>query len=304
MLRKATIAWSTFCREGDQGGLYASQWFLRRFYYRFVKRVLDSVEQLPNRSSDAAPIDVVIPATEKDLPTLQLCVESAHEFVRPGIRCVYVVSTPSSAICEIASAMGCSYVEEDAFLPLPRRELRCSGWVVQQVVKFAAHRHVNTGNYLVLDADTLLVRPQAFLTGGRRVLKYSDQYELLYNPSLRLLLGTRKRFPVSFIAHHMLLSSAIVRELLDQLEREFGEPWYDTIVNRVDHSQPISLSEYELYGNYAMSTHRESHKLVYWLGMDLGRDYLESLGQLVERYGRRYRSLSFHHYLDPKKVQQ
>jgi hypothetical protein len=41
-----------------------------------------------------------------------------------------------------------------------------------------------------------------FVCGGRPVLCYADQYELLYNHSLALIFGYSCRFSVSFATHH------------------------------------------------------------------------------------------------------
>ena len=296
-LARIPMAWRSFCREARQGESYAASWFVQRLYYRYIRRSLQSLASIGKIDmSRQSEIDIVIPTTSKDLSILPLCVESVHEFVRHEIGTIYVVAPASEEIADICERFGCTYVEESNFLPAPKHELECSGWILQQFIKLNGHRFVGNEHYLVLDSDTVFLRPQVFVMGSRKVLKYSDQYELLYDPSLRILLGSTQRFPVSFIAHHMLFTVELIKQLLRSMENRFSLPWYQAILDKVDHSRQISLSEYELYGNYVSKEFMKSHELSYWFGADLAREKADSLKSLVIRYGRRYASASFHHH--------
>ena len=181
-------------------------------------------------------------------------------------------------------------------LPRPACELKCRGWVLQQFIKFHAAGRLPTEDYLVLDADTVFLRPQIFFRGERTVLRYSDQYELLYNRSLELILGHRRRFPVSFVTHHMLFNAGIVQQILRLIERRFERPWWQAIIEEVDKGHLISFSEFELYGNFALTQAgwRRRLALEYWAGLDRQADELSELSRICSVSSGRFNSVSFH----------
>jgi hypothetical protein len=164
------------------------------------------------------------------------------------------------------------------------------------MIKFNAALHVPTHDYLVLDSDTVFLRPQTFFRNGKSVLRYSDQYELLYNRSLELIFGHPRRFPVSFVTHHMLFNAALVKELLQLLEQRFGRPWWDAILQEVDRGHPISFSEYELYGHFVLSQPRWKKRffLEYWHGLDRSSEELAELDALRRTAAGGLNTVSFH----------
>jgi hypothetical protein len=292
-MNRLRIALHSYRRESKKGYGYATSWFLRRFYYRFLKRHFQP--HRPVESDDLKQeLTVIVPAVEKDAPVLAHCLRSIREMIRHRLVEVWVVAPESASIRTIAAAENCKFVPEDAILPRPAAELKCRGWVLQQFIKFNASAVVATSDYLVVDADTVFLRPQGFFWGGKSVLRYADQYELLYNRSLELVFGHPRRFPVSFVTHHMLFNAALVKELLHLIEQRFGCPWWEAILQEVDKGHPISFSEYELYGHFLLSQPRWKKKfcLEYWHGLDRSTKDLAEL-DAVQKNGR-LNTVSFH----------
>jgi hypothetical protein len=211
---------------------------------------------------------------------------------------VWVVAPESTRIRELAAGEGCVFMPENELLPRPASELRCRGWVLQQLIKFNASAFVTTPDYLVLDADTVFLRPQVFFRDGKSVLRYSDQYELLYSRSLELVFNNPFRFPVSFVTHHMLFNVQLVRELLALMTQRFGRTWWEAILNEIDKGHPISFSEYEFYGHYVISRSgwRNSFRLEYWHGLD--RDLADAglLESIEQTAAGRLNTVSFHRH--------
>ena len=300
MLRRLKITLQSCHRESEKGWSYAMGWFLRRFYFRFVVR-----RCLPEPRFGAAdlerPLTVVVPATDKDAPALALCLRYARDMIRHPLKMVCVVAPNSSAIRRIAAENGCTFVHEDEFLPRPAADLRTRGWVIQQLIKLIACARLDTSDCLVLDSDTIFLRPQVFFRRGKTLLKFSDQYELLYNPSLELLLGTKRRFPVSFVTHHMVLNRERVALLLESIERKFNRPWFEVLIHEVNHACSVSLSEFEMYGNFvaAGSDFPRFFALQHWRGLDSTchtlKDFNAARRQQLEK---RYDSVSFHWYTE------
>jgi hypothetical protein len=210
-----------------------------------------------------------------------------------------VVAPESDELRKVCGEAGVRYVLEDTVLPMPARALKTRGWVLQQLIKLNACRHVPSGDYLVLDADTIFLRPQVFFRRGRTVLRYSDDYQLLYGRSLELILGDRPRFPVSFVTHHMVLNTGITESLLNRITERLGAEWWDGLVRVIDANSvsPISFSEFDLYGNYVMGDEelRRMHVLEYWEGLDVPNgEPGEVLGSGAVAGGRN--SVSFHRH--------
>lgn len=296
-MNRVKIALQSVRRESANGIGYAINWFFRRFYLRFIRKHWPGLPA-STTTDRAQPLTVVVPAVEKDAELLDHCLRSIRESLVHPISDLWVVAPESDRVRAIATAHKARFVPEDVILPRPARELKTRGWVLQQLIKFNAANHVATPDYLVLDADTIFLRPQTFFRSGKTVLRYSDQYELLYNRSLELVFGHRRRFPVSFVTHHMLFNRDKVKQLLAFLESRFKKTWWEAILHEVDQGHLISFSEYELYGHFIMAQPgwRKYFVLEYWNGLDLDGSDFASLDTLRASADTRCNSMSFHRH--------
>ena len=288
----------TLSRESRYGAGYAAAWFFRRFYYRFVRPKVVRPDE-PEAADFGRGLTVLVPAAEKDSDLLRLCLAGVREHLSRQNHEVWVVAPESEVLRKVCEEAGVKYVLEDTVLPVPARELRTRGWVVQQLIKMNACRHVPTEDYLVLDADTVFLRPQVFFRRGRTVLRYADQYELLYQRSLTMILGDRPRFPVSFVTHHMVLNKGIMEMLLRRIGERLEAEWWDGLVRVVDadSESPISFSEFDLYGNQVMNEPelRGRHALEYWGGRDAPNEDPEVVLGAGGGAGA-FNSISFHRH--------
>jgi hypothetical protein len=294
-MNRISIGLRSFRRESEEGYGYATAWFLRRFYYRFLKHRFQPRRHIGSDDLKQT-LTVLVPAVEKDAPVLAHSLRSIREMIRHNLVEVWVVSPESASIRQIATTEKCRFVLEDEILPRPAAELKCRGWVLQQFIKLNASNFVTTPDYLVVDADTVFLRPQSFFQGGKSVLRYSDQYELLYNRSLELVFGHARRFPVSFVTHHMLFNAALVKEFFQLIEKRFCCPWWEAILKEVDKGHPISFSEYELYGHHVLSQPHWKKKfcLEYWHGLDRHTEDLAELETIRRTEARNLNTVSFH----------
>jgi hypothetical protein len=294
-MKSLGIALGSIRRESQKGFGHALEWFTRRFYLRMVRRRFPLLPPATKADRERK-LTVIIPAAEKDAAVLGHCVSAARQMIQHQLSAVWVVGPESSRIRQITSAAGGEFVHEDLILPRPAAELKCRGWVLQQLIKFNAAFHVPTDDYLVLDSDTVFLCPQSFLRDGKTVLRYSDQYELLYNRSLDLIFKGRHRFPVSFVTHHMLLNRGVVKDLLGVFGARFNRLWWEAILYELDQGHPISFSEFELYGNYVVSQMhwRRRFVLEYWGGLDCDTRDLSRLTEIMQQNGQRHNSVSFH----------
>lgn len=119
-------------------------------------------------------IDVLIPAIEKDLATLPHVIDSLRRYVRHPISNIYIVSPNSSKIRNLCSRKNCIFVNETTVLPFTKKDIHYSssrwnrsGWLYQQLLKMNGDHICRESHFLVIDADTVLIRPHRFRTGER-----------------------------------------------------------------------------------------------------------------------------------------
>ena len=246
------------------------------------------------------PIDVVILAIDKDAETLPHVVQGVRRNVKHPISNIFVISPVSSIIKDICLSQGCFFVNERTLLDIDPDQLNItikgtdrSKWYYQQLLKWSCDKILKETHYLVVDADTIFIRPQTFERKGELILNLSDEYHRPYFENYRKLMGENPKNPTSFICHHMLFSRSTIKELKEVIEEENGFVWYQSIINSLDLNQGSGFSEYETYGNYMFSHYRSGVLLEYWYNKSLSRNFLQTNSSLERLYGRKFKSISF-----------
>jgi len=247
------------------------------------------------------PIDVLIPAVPKDLGTLPHAIDSVRTMVRHPIGAIYVVSPDNPRIRAVCARKGCVFVNERRIEPIPKSRIRYrskrwerSGWLYQQLLKLSGDRVARHRRFLVLDADTVLIRPHRFRTGGKTVFYYRRWSRPEYFRAYRRLTGRRPKAKVSFVAHYMLFDRNRLKQLKAMIEARHGKPWHRAILDSVDRTRNFGFSEYETYGNLVYGQKPSAVKLLPALNLHLRRSAASLTQAEKARYARRYRSLSFH----------
>lgn len=220
-------------------------------------------------SFEREPIDVVIPCTEKDLDTLDLCIEGIKKN-GSDIRDVYVVSkkkltsqaywVPESAYPfnkeDIALELFQDHAKANAYISDRRNRL---GWILQQLLKFYAPLIIEniSSNVLILDSDTVFLNPVTFLgkNGAALFNPGSENHRPYFEHMKRLLPGLCRVIPrYSGISHHMLFQRSVLLDLKSAIESYHQKPLWKALLACVNPSELYAscLSEYEIYFNYAL----------------------------------------------------
>lgn len=218
----------------------------------------------------ADPIDVVIPCTLKDLPTLEHCISGIRKNGE-NIRRVIVVSDQRlSSSAEwfnetqypfskwnIARQICDSEAAAETYIRAPNSRI---GWIYQQFLKLYAPLVIPdiSSNVLVLDADTIFLNRVTFL-GRENVGLYNPGFE--YHPpyfehAQRVIPGFKKVFPrFSGICHHMLFQKSVLMDLLNTIEKIHGDSAWKSLCTCIDKREIFDscMSEYELYFNFVFS---------------------------------------------------
>lgn len=258
------------------------------------------------RTVDAAgapAIDVVIPAIEKDLGILPLCVEGIRRCVANPVRCIYLVAPDTEAMRRAAVQLDLEFVDERRVLGYAPRELHYvtvagndrSGWLYQQLLKLSGG--VGTEPYfLVIDADHVLLQKHTFVdAAGHQVMYRSSEYHAPYYEAMARLLGIGWVEPLSYVAHKMVFDRQLLDDMRSRIERIAApEAWDKAIIAASDMATDSPFSEYETYGHFVPDNKKIS---LPWRQKTLRKgSVLPTYDALLKRYGR-WMSVTFPDYL-------
>jgi hypothetical protein len=243
-------------------------------------------------------IDVLIPVIRKDWVVLPSVIQGVRRNLRNRLRKIFIVGPEQPT--SIAFSENVVFRDERTVLPITKKDIDYSpggsdrsGWLFQQFIKLSCDAICESDYFLLLDADTVLLRPQRFVQDdGRMVLNISDERHEEYYKAIRLLLPGLPIFPYSFVSHHMLVNRKIVGELKSLLEAS-GVVWYQFILNKVDLHEPSCFSEYELYGNFSLERYPDLFDLQHFLNIGYAQERISTLNLIRYRHPFR-KSASFH----------
>ncbi len=133
-----------------------------------------------------------------------------------------------------------------------------TGWYLQQFLKmgFARSKYCLSDYYLVWDADTIPTRKINFFNHGKPKYCLKEEFHPPYFQTMYKILGFSKQIERSFIAEHMIFSTDMMKNLLDEIECKYPEnnsdnnfSFWQIIINNIT-GDPIGFSEFETYGSY------------------------------------------------------
>jgi len=277
-------------------------WFA---WLQYAKRYAHLDPNLGDPEPSPIPIDIVVPCLDKDIKPLPIAIQAARENVLHPIKHIFIVAPGNSKeIMRFCDENDCTFIDESKVAPIKKSQLNYkprgidrSGWIFQQLIKLSVDSFTESENVLLLDADTVFIRPQTFIRGNKPVFDHSDEHHEPYYRIFHDLTATRVSIPLSFVAHHMLINSHVLAELRAFLENKHGEPWYQAILGHLAENELSSFSEYELYGNYFCSVIKRKCVHEYWFNIDFPPSKISELDSLIQLHKSRTKSLSFHSYI-------
>lgn len=246
-------------------------------------------------------IDIVIPAIEKDLGTLPSVIDGLRKHLKHPIGSILIIAPSSERIKRLCQRKSCRFINENTVLPITKKDIHYrsqrwerSGWLFQQLLKYGASSFVKQSSYLVVDADTVFIRPHTFKKGGKTVFYCRKWSQPEYFNTYRRLLGHKKSASASFVTHYMLFDKAKLSQLKMTIEAKHGLPWYRAIIKSIDKSKQFGFSEYETYGNFLYENYPDGYVLRKALNKSLSMNASGISAARVRKLSRTYRSLSFH----------
>jgi hypothetical protein len=144
------------------------------------------------------------------------------------------------------------------------------GWYLQQLLKLYAGRTIpNIRDYLVADADLVWYNNIEIVAGmgndGKPTGYYyntaAQNHRAYFDHAAKLTGGkvTRMQSQISGVVHHMLFKLDVLESLMKLCEDlNAGEIFWKVLLKSVDPKAYNSVSEYELYFNYALKYHPDT----------------------------------------------
>ncbi len=263
--------------------------------------------QHPFKESNV-PVDILIPTVEKDLDMLKFCVSFARRNLMHPIKNVYIVAPPTKRIISCAEEIGAIFVDETKVLPIQLQDIfyfpaECRGcdrrgWLFQQFLKLSADEICEMEHVLVIDTDTLLVRPQIYVYEGRTIFHCSDEFHMPYRRVYEKMVGETAKGPFSFVSHTTLFEKSKLKHFKNHVEERHQRPWFQAIMDLMDKDEGSAHAENESYPQFVISYYPNSFIQLYYFNEGYNRRTCLPLllnGKLnLDRY---VKSVSFHSYM-------
>ena len=248
-------------------------------------------------------IDVVIPAHEKDLLTLEHVIAAVKRNAA-NIRRIIVVS--KEKYTDKAEWF------DEALYPFSYKEIsdilggERVGWHYQQLLKLYACFAIPgiSENILILDADTVFYRKVQFFSPEGvplynlckdKDLDKSDFQQTAFKHILKILPDIAQNFPQEFtnisgVCHHMLFQRNIISDLMQRVEKAdgSGDKFYKIFLK----SREGSIAEYNLYFYFLISCHPKNYKI-----RILKYKNTSKFSPWKERLRKKYHYCSYHSYM-------
>ena len=194
------------------------------------------------------PIDVFIPMHEKDAWLAHLAVASIQDGAVSPLGSITLGIPDQQKVPGWVSAYGVEVMRDSEVLGLLDGGSSLSalpGWFLQQVLKLAFAMSSNTPT-LIHDADTVLLRPRVWSSGGIQILPLRWKTPRHFARSTARALGSDACLAhASSVTHHQLMKATVLRAAFGT-----GPEVVDRLTAWIEgHSDSISPSEYQLYGS-------------------------------------------------------
>ncbi len=218
------------------------------------------------------PIDAVIPCHEKDKRTIELVIEGIRKNVHNLGRIIVVSAAPLTDKAEWFDERNFPFTKETIAYEIFKNESKAIefiespetriGWIYQQLLKTYSMFIIPdlSPNMLIVDADTIFLRPVSFQdpqTGAGLYNPGSEHTDAYFAHNAKVLPGWKKVFPqYSGISHHMLFQKSVMEALFNDIRAVHQEEPWKVFCHMIDHSElfrSCMCIEYELYFNYVFT---------------------------------------------------
>lgn len=247
--------------------------------------------------SSAVKLDIVIPMIERDMETAVHTIASVRQMIMHPLGKIYLLAPDTPQMRAFAEVQGCILVPEKTAIPNFDSVKKQGGWILQQFLKLGADSFVEQENYLIIDADTVLLRPQVFINkAGQHLINVHWDHTEKHKRFNNTALGISQQYVLDFVPHHMMFNKTFLGALKQELSTRHGGTWWEAL-ERLAKDDPGGISEYDLYATYVLTHHPAQGHLVANANITLHRDHVNALPNVIGAYAGNHKSLSMHHFI-------
>jgi hypothetical protein len=221
----------------------------------------------PLRNEPALPIEMVLLTSPKDLDILPLSILSSigaisNEITRISILCpesiVSEVNQIQSRLTDLVSSPITVITDEGILFEADLASFAFVSTVAKMEVLKVLVGLRSSMPALIVDGDTLLLRPRNWFSRNRQVTPIAQEYFLGHRIFSKKLLGDQKYSGYGFVTHHSLFIPEVVQRIVKQSGGIFS------LVSRINSGIRLGWditegfpSEWQLYGDYIWSGESE-----------------------------------------------
>lgn len=276
-----------------------------RITYLKLRRVAHKDSSFDANGSSTVPIDVYMPVVEKDAAVLRESLASVRKMVRHPIKDIYLIAPHNARqIRKVADEYRCKYIDEATVLPLKKSSIKYvhngenrGGWIFKMLLNLYADQVCTQEHILILDADTVFIRPQVFIVDQKPIFNESPLYHQPYFAANKRLMGLPHPSSLSYITHYMLMSSPVLEKLREAIEAANpNKTWYTAIVDNLDTREGSAFADYEIYADFYLHQLKLPAEINYWLVCDSSIANAKNLEDMTGKLNEKYGAIALHNY--------
>ena len=224
----------------------------------FIKHIKHA-KHIENKNESFTIFDIVIPVGPNDKDIIIKQIEYTKKNII-GYRNIYLICYDPNIIID-----GCITINENIFpfsletVSNIHGELNRNGWYLQQIIKLYALITIPgiLERCLIIDSDTFFLKPTIFINNNKCLYNYGTEYHRQYFEHMlkmdKDLIKIDKT--KSGICHHMMFEKIYINELINKIEKNHNDKFYNVFLKMVTDFTGAGASEYEIYFNYMLKNY-------------------------------------------------
>jgi hypothetical protein len=221
-------------------------------------------------------IDVLICCTEKDLRSLPEVVDSIFQHSLNPVREITIISPKKLDLSNLNLKYSTRINNVLDEIIIDKLEMNLiegvspqgrTGWVTQQVLKIKYAIDSTSKYLLVIDSDTILLQPHAFVNkSGTQTLSISYEKHMPYLEHSSRYFNSQKS-KKSYVTHYQLWQTAFIKEMFPQS--------FDSICEwlRLGQTNEASgFSEFHCYGMWLEMRHPNNRIIISWRNLNISHE--------------------------------
>lgn len=190
---------------------------------------------------------------------IRLTISALEKYADPDRIYVVVPSSQIDIFRPISKGRVVLISEEDVLpqWPLSRIKLMLSkypsraGWYLQQFLKLSFSNYAGIGQYVIWDADTVMLKSLELRRDDRIVMNANKKLHKPYFDTYRRLFGFEPTLKRSMISQYMLIDHDVCLQMQQEICRYGdGKDWIEVTLRGLPQMSISEFSEYETYANY------------------------------------------------------